>query len=92
MQQLRTGSDSGKKKFFIHGDYDADGVTSATIMKKTLNKLGVDDKNILVFIPQREIDGYGLNIKTAQKIIDEKFNIVVICQLLLFEVGYGKNS
>ena len=52
------------KNIVVHGDYDADGVSAATILINTLKKLG--GKNITVFIPHREIDGYGLNENTVE--------------------------
>lgn len=64
-----------QEKILIHGDYDADGVTGIVLLEKTLRKLGAE--NIEVFIPHRELDGYGLNSKTAQKAISEKFNLVI---------------
>ncbi|WP_338451505.1 single-stranded-DNA-specific exonuclease RecJ [Niallia oryzisoli] len=42
----------------IFGDYDADGVTSTTIMMKTLQKLGA---NVQFYIPNRFTEGYGPN-------------------------------
>ncbi|WP_428909238.1 single-stranded-DNA-specific exonuclease RecJ [Niallia sp. Krafla_26] len=42
----------------IFGDYDADGVTSTTIMMKTLQELGA---NVQFYIPNRFTEGYGPN-------------------------------
>lgn len=64
-----------KEKILIYGDYDADGVTASVVLEKTLCKLGAE--NIEVFIPHREIDGYGLNMNKVQEIIDSKFNLVI---------------
>lgn len=59
----------------IFGDYDADGVTSSTVMYKTLQKLGA---NILrVYIPHREKEGYGLNLKAVQQFIDEGAKLLI---------------
>lgn len=46
-----------KERVLVHGDYDTDGVTSASLMGRFLRKLGgcVD-----VFVPTRERDGHGL--------------------------------
>ncbi len=49
----------------IYGDYDVDGVSSVTILYKALKKLGA---NIMFYIPDREKEGYGLNIETIKKI------------------------
>ncbi len=58
-----------KEKILIHGDYDADGVTSSAILYKTLKILGAE---VEVFIPHRENDGYGLNINNLPKFVVEK--------------------
>lgn len=42
----------------IFGDYDADGVTSTTVMMKTLQELGA---NVDFYIPNRFTEGYGPN-------------------------------
>ncbi len=64
-----------QEKILIYGDYDADGITSSVLLEKTLHKLGA--KNIKVFIPHREIDGYGLSMKKAREIIKQKFGLVI---------------
>ncbi|MBU4360272.1 DHH family phosphoesterase, partial [Patescibacteria group bacterium] len=68
-----------KEKILIYGDYDADGVTASAVLVKTLEKLApsIQEKNIEVFIPHRETDGYGLNLKNCQKFIDEKINLII---------------
>jgi len=47
-----------KEKIVIYGDYDTDGVTSATLLRELLEKL---DLEVSVLIPDRIQDGYGLN-------------------------------
>ncbi len=54
-----------KNKIVVYGDYDADGVTSSTILVETLNVLKADSD---VYIPNRVTEGYGLN-KGAIEII-----------------------
>lgn len=56
-------------KIAIYGDYDADGVTSASIMRLTLKKMGADP---IVFIPNRFKDGYGPNLEEYKKLYEEK--------------------
>jgi single-stranded-DNA-specific exonuclease len=65
------------EKIIIHGDYDADGVTSAAILFLTLENLGA--KNIDVYIPHRETEGYGLNKETIEKLAEEKTNLIITC-------------
>ncbi len=48
----------GKKRIRIHGDYDADGITGASLLMLGLRELGA---NVHAFIPHRLTDGYGVH-------------------------------
>ena len=58
-----------KEKVVIYGDYDVDGITSVTVLKKYLKERGLD---VGYYIPNRLEEGYGLNSEAISKIIDEK--------------------
>lgn len=47
-----------KEKIVIYGDFDADGVTSTSLLYKTFNFLGGD---VNFFIPNRAKEGHGFN-------------------------------
>lgn len=66
-----------KEKIIVHGDYDADGVSASVILISTLKILGATD--IDVFLPHREIDGYGLNKFTVQTLAQQKINLIITC-------------
>ena len=55
-----------KEKLVIYGDFDADGVTSTSLLVKTLKFLGAD---VDFYIPNRETEGHGFNSKAAVKIM-----------------------
>lgn len=57
-----------KEKVLIYGDYDVDGITSITVLKKFLNERGLDAD---FYIPNRLDEGYGLN-KNALELIKNK--------------------
>ena len=61
----------------VHGDYDADGVSSSTILVSVLKKLGAE--HVDVFLPHREIDGYGLNKFTVQMLAEQKTDLIITC-------------
>ncbi|MCD6442189.1 single-stranded-DNA-specific exonuclease RecJ [bacterium] len=65
------------EKVVIYGDYDTDGVTSSTILFEVFKKIGV--KNLQVYIPDRQKDGYGLNKKAIKDFIKQKINLIVTC-------------
>lgn len=48
------------EKIIIFGDFDADGVTSTSLLFKTLEHLGA---NVGYYIPDRITEGHGLNSK-----------------------------
>ena len=54
-----------KEKTIIFGDYDVDGITSITVLKSFLNDIGVETNT---YIPNRLIEGYGLNKEAINKI------------------------
>lgn len=49
------------KKFLIWGDQDLDGITSSLIMKMAMQN--ITKKNVEIYIPDREKEGYGLSKK-----------------------------
>lgn len=61
----------------IHGDYDADGVCASVILQNTLTALGAT--NVNSYLPHRETDGYGLNMKTVQYLKDNGTNVIITC-------------
>lgn len=52
-----------KERIFIHGDYDADGVTSAAVCLRALTALGAD---VIGHVPKRT-DGYDLQVAGVEK-------------------------
>ncbi|MEP7104042.1 MAG: DHH family phosphoesterase [Candidatus Dojkabacteria bacterium] len=64
-----------KKKIYIHGDFDVDGITATSIMWNYLHKdLGAD---VMPHIPNRFTDGYGLNEETIKNTIEEGGNLII---------------
>ena len=51
----------------VHGDYDADGVTSTVMLTRALKLLGID---VVYFIPNRFTDGYGLEPSGIDRLHD----------------------
>lgn len=69
---------SDNQKVCIFGDYDFDGIASAIILKAYLDKIGLSS---VVYIPDRDKEGYGLNIESIRffKSIGIKLLITVDC-------------
>lgn len=63
-------------KVMIYGDYDADGITSTTLMLSILSKL-MPRERIDYYIPSRFEEGYGLNKEAIKNIADRGFDFLI---------------
>ncbi|WP_077367282.1 single-stranded-DNA-specific exonuclease RecJ [Anaerosalibacter sp. Marseille-P3206] len=76
----------------IYGDYDADGVTSTSLLSIIFNKLKL---KYFHYIPNRLEEGYGLNIDAVDYIAKRKANLLITvdCGITSFdEVEYLNNK
>src|SRR5574344_181585 len=65
------------EKILIYGDFDADGVTSTSLLVRTLKETGA---NVDYFIPNREKEGHGLNTNALIKIMaSKKPKLIITC-------------
>jgi single-stranded-DNA-specific exonuclease len=64
-----------KEVIAIFGDYDADGVTAAVVLYETLKDLGAE--KIVCYIPDRQLEGYGMNEKAVEYLSEQKVNIII---------------
>lgn len=62
------------EKICIYGDYDVDGITSITIMYQFLTKLGAD---VMYYLPDRLIEGYGINNNALDEIKSKGVSLVI---------------
>lgn len=60
----------------IYGDYDADGVSAATILSDTLHAIGGQHN---VYLPHRDTEGYGLNSHAVETLAGEGTNVIITC-------------
>ena len=63
-----------KEKIIIYGDYDADGITSITVLKSFFKDLGID---VEYYIPNRLSEGYGLNKTAVEEIANNGYNLMI---------------
>lgn len=64
-----------KKKIFIHGDFDVDGITATSLLWDYLyRKLGAD---ITPFIPSRFYEGYGLTENSLDQLIEKGAELII---------------
>ena len=80
-----------KEKIVIYGDYDVDGITSISVLKKFLEDRGLE---VSEHIPNRLDEGYGLNKEAIDEINKSgcKLMITVDCGISgLEEVEYANS-
>lgn len=65
---------TNNEKITIYGDYDVDGITSVSILKKFFKDIDVETD---VYIPNRLSEGYGLNDDAIEKISKSKTNLII---------------
>ena len=81
---------NNKEKILIYGDYDVDGITSTTVLKKYLQERGGIVKT---YIPNRLNEGYGLNKEAIKKIKEMGTDLIITvdCGISgIEEVKYAK--
>ncbi len=62
------------EKIAVYGDYDADGVTSTAMLYSYLETRGAD---VIFYIPQREGEGYGMNIGAVEYLKEQGVSLIV---------------
>ena len=90
VERIRTALAAGEH-ICVYGDYDCDGVTSASILSMYLRSCGAE---VEVYIPSRHLEGYGLNMKALQGIIERCSLIITVdCGISnVQEVAYVKGA
>lgn len=68
----------------VYGDFDVDGITATTILTETIRDLG---GNALPYIPNREREGYGLNLRAVESLADRGVDVLVTCDCGSTSIG-----
>ncbi|QIL46467.1 single-stranded-DNA-specific exonuclease RecJ [Vagococcus coleopterorum] len=68
VERIQEGIAMGQS-ILIYGDYDADGITSTTVLKEAIETVGGE---VSVYLPDRFKDGYGPNKETYKRLIEER--------------------
>ena len=83
-QRIKTAIER-EDKIILYGDADLDGVTSLIILKESIKNLG--GREIVVYFPNLEKDGYGLNKKALDSLKKEAPSLLILldCGISNFE-------
>jgi single-stranded-DNA-specific exonuclease len=60
----------------VYGDFDVDGISSTVILTETVRDLGGE---AMPYIPHREREGYGLNLRAIESLADRGVRVLVAC-------------
>ncbi|MFV0395900.1 MAG: single-stranded-DNA-specific exonuclease RecJ [Coprobacillaceae bacterium] len=63
-----------EEKICIYGDYDCDGILATTILVDTFRQL---DVQVGYHIPNRTIDGYGLNVERVEQVAEKGYQLII---------------
>lgn len=72
-QRIRTAVDQGER-IAVYGDFDADGVTATALMATFLESQG---GNVITYIPNRETEGYGLNVDAIHSLAQQGVQLLI---------------
>ncbi len=64
-----------KKKIFIHGDFDVDGITATSLLWQFLYREA--KANVIPYIPNRFNEGYGLSEESINAIIEQGGDLII---------------
>ncbi len=68
-----------KEKTVIYADYDCDGIPGAVILNDLFKLIGY--KNYEVYLPQRNSEGYGLNLNSIKKFTESDVKLLITIDL-----------
>ncbi|WP_019792938.1 single-stranded-DNA-specific exonuclease RecJ, partial [Streptococcus sobrinus] len=74
VERIRSAIEAGQQ-ILIYGDYDADGMTSSSIMQEALEMLGAEYQ---VYLPNRFTDGYGPNLSVYKYFIEQQETSLIV--------------
>ncbi|MGG4146981.1 single-stranded-DNA-specific exonuclease RecJ [Paenibacillus algorifonticola] len=87
--RIREAASAGEK-IRIYGDYDADGVSSTSLLVHVFRELGL---HFDYYIPHRALEGYGLNKVALEKAAAEGVRLIVTVDTGISaydEIAYAK--
>ena len=92
VDRIATAIENGEK-IMVYGDYDVDGTTAVALMYLYLSKI-VDKKYLDYYIPDRNIEGYGISEEGINFAKKNEFSLIICldCGIkALDKIEYAKN-
>ena len=63
-----------EERILVFGDYDCDGITATVMLYDYLENCGAD---VLYYIPEREREGYGLNLEALDRVKSAGVSLII---------------
>ena len=78
---------NNRERILVHGDFDVDGSTAATLLKQFCQACGHD---ALAWIPHRVTDGYGLTEASVEAVREHQAQLMVTVDCGITDGGLAK--
>ena len=91
--RIKTAIDQNQK-VAIWGDFDADGITSTSVLWEGLGEFFPKKESLNYYIPNRITESHGLNCKGIDALAEDNFNLIITCDTgstNLAEIEYAKS-
>ena len=72
---------ANSEKILVFGDYDVDGMSATALMVRELDALGCP---VYYYIPNRLVEGYGLNERQVSRAREEGVELIVTVRIPTF--------
>jgi single-stranded-DNA-specific exonuclease len=92
VERLKKARDNGEK-VCIWGDFDADGITSTSVLWDGLGEFFPQHLQLIYYIPNRFTESHGLNNPGIDKLVSQGVQLIVTCDTgstNLSEIIYAK--
>ena len=64
-----------KEKIVIYSDYDCDGIPGGVVLHDFFKSIGYE--NFINHIPHRHYEGFGLNVRATEKLVEEGAQLII---------------
>ncbi|AFY48015.1 single-stranded-DNA-specific exonuclease RecJ [Nostoc sp. PCC 7524] len=78
MQRLQQAKNTGEK-ISIWGDFDADGITSTSVLWDGLGQFFIQHQQLTYYIPNRLKESHGLNVAGIDNLAQQDCKLIVTC-------------
>ena len=85
---------NNQEKVAIWGDFDADGITSTSLLWDGLGEFFNKNDQLTYYIPNRFTESHGLNVSGIERLAQENYTLIITCDTgstNITEIEYANN-